>query len=97
MVDSDGKFQGMVDVNSLRPIMFKTEDYSRLKVYNLMEQPPFFIFDDESPVEVMRKFDATGAWRLPVVTRKDGIYLGFISNSRLLMAYRQELKEISQD
>ena len=96
VVDGDGKFQGMVDVNSLRPIMLKTEEYDRLKVYNPMEQPPAFIYIDEHPDEVMRKFDSTQAWRLPVVTR-DFNYLGFISNSRLLIAYREELKEITQD
>ena len=43
---------------------------------------------------VMKKFDDTGAWRLPVID-EDRKYLGFISKSRLLMAYRAELKEIS--
>ena len=43
---------------------------------------------------VLHKFDATGAWRIPVV-EKDRTYLGFISKSRILMAYRSELQAIS--
>ena len=43
---------------------------------------------------VMHKFDKTGAWRLPVID-ENRKYLGFISKSRLLTAYRAELKEIS--
>ena len=96
VVDADGRFQGMLDVNSLRPIMFDSELYDGTRVYNLMEQPSAVIYADEAPDSIMRKFDSTGAWRLPVLTR-DGIYLGFISNSRLLMAYRQELRQISED
>ena len=46
--------------------------------------------------DVMKKFDRTGAWRLPVVD-EDRKYLGFISKSRLLMAYRAELKEITSE
>ena len=42
-----------------------------------------------------RKFEKTGAWRLPVVDPDSKKYLGFISKSRLLMAYRAELREIS--
>ena len=59
-----------------------------------MGPTPAVIREDEKMESVMRKFDTTGAWRLPVVdsTRH---YLGFISRSRLLMAYRDELKEIS--
>ena len=45
---------------------------------------------------VMQKFERTEAWRLPVVTA-DHRYLGFISKSRMLSAYREELKLISQD
>lgn len=96
VVDSDNRFQGLVDVGSIRPLMFKESEYDTLKVFNLMEQPPAFIYLDDSPETVMRKFDKTGAWRLPVVTR-DYTYLGFISNSRLLMAYRKELRQLTHD
>lgn len=96
VVSPEGKFEGLVDVGAVRPYLVRKDEYDKLFVYNFMEQPPEFIFDDEKMDSVMRKFDRTGAWRLPVVSR-DMTYLGFISNSRLLMAYREELRDISQD
>jgi CIC family chloride channel protein len=38
---------------------------------------------------VMQKFQDSSAWNLPVV--KDGKYMGFVSKSKLLTAYRREL------
>ena len=68
-----------------------------MHVYNLMNDPPERVYVDEKMDSVMAKFDRTDAWRLPVLN-EDDIYLGFISKSRILMAYREELKEItSQD
>jgi CIC family chloride channel protein len=46
--------------------------------------------------DVMRKFERTDVWRLPVLTR-EGVYLGFISKSRILAAYREELKLITTE
>jgi CIC family chloride channel protein len=44
---------------------------------------------------VLRSFDETGAWTLPMVDR-EGRYMGFLSKSRILTAYREQLVEISQ-
>ena len=45
---------------------------------------------------VMRKFEKSGAWNLPVVD-KGRVYLGFLSKSKIFSAYREELKDFSQD
>ena len=45
---------------------------------------------------VMRKFEKTGAWNLPVV-EEDRTYVGFLSKSQIFSAYREELKDFSQD
>jgi len=37
----------------------------------------------------MDKFKSSGAWNLPVI--KKGKYFGYISKSKLLTAYRQQL------
>jgi len=96
VVSPEGKFEGLVDVGAVRPYLVRKEEYDKMFAYNFMEQPPELIYSDEKMDSVMRKFDRTGAWRLPVVSH-DLTYLGFISNSRLLMAYREELRDISQD
>lgn len=94
VIDSKGRFQGMVDLAAARKYLFSPENYDSVHVYNMMETPPEYIYYGEKMDSVMQKFDRTGAWRLPVID-SDRKYLGFISKSRLLTAYRSELKEIS--
>lgn len=94
VLDDKQRFQGMVDVANVRKYLFRTSEYDSLHVYNIMEQAPEFVFETEKMESVLHKFDTTGAWRLPVVD-SERRYLGFISKSRILMAYRSELKEIS--
>ena len=96
VIDSKGRFQGMVDLTATRRVLFDPSRYDSLRVYNIMESAPEYIYADEKMDSVMSKFDRTGAWRLPVVDRERN-YLGFISRSRLLTYYRQELKEISAE
>ena len=96
VVDSQGLFQGVVDIDYARSFIFKTDLYDSLRVKDFMQAPAAFVHEDEPMESVMRKFDATQAWRLPVIT-DGGRYLGFISRSRILSAYRDELKIISQD
>ncbi len=96
VIDRQGRFQGMVDVASTRRVLFDSTKYDKLHVYNIMESAPDYIFSGEKMESVMNKFERTGAWRLPVVDA-DRKYLGFISKSRLLMAYRAELKEIASE
>jgi CIC family chloride channel protein len=46
-------------------------------------------------LEVMKAFDETEAWILPVL---DGdIYQGFVTKSKLFTAYRKRLKELNLD
>ena len=95
VVDARGIFEGLVNIEDIRKLLFNQKKYDTLKVYNLMVQPPCYLREDEKMESVMAKFDATGAWRLPVVD-SEMRYKGFVSKSRLLMAYRNELKEISR-
>lgn len=94
VLDAQGRFQGLIDVGNVRKYLLRTDLYDTMKVVNVMELAPALITEDEKMESVMRKFDTTGAWRLPVVDSARR-YLGFISRSRLLIAYRSELKAIS--
>jgi CIC family chloride channel protein len=60
-----------------------------------MIQPADRILDKEQVQSVLPKFDESNTWMLPVVD-KENHYLGFISKSRILNAYRQQLVKISQ-
>ena len=96
VLDKDGRFCGMLEMDELRKYVFNPSQDMSVPLSQLMYDPPVFIFDDEKMQKVMDKFDSTRAWRLPVITR-DGVYLGFISRSRILAAYRDKMKHFSVD
>ena len=96
VLDEDGRFEGVLEMDDIRKHVFDSERFSKLRVRDLMHAPVDFIYEDERMESIMRKFERPEVWRLPVLTR-EGIYLGFISRSRLLAAYREELKQITAE
>lgn len=96
VLDSEQRLQGIVEMDRIRKLMFQTDKYQIMHVYDFMEAPQETVFIDEQMESVMARFERSGAWRLPVVDNERR-YAGFVSKSRILSAYRQELKEISQD
>ena len=96
VLDEDGRFEGVLEMDDIRKHVFDSDRFSRLRVRDLMHAPVDFIYEDERMESIMRKFERPEVWRLPVLTR-EGIYLGFISRSRLLAAYREELKQITAE
>lgn len=96
VLDDDLRMQGIVEMDHLRKFMFNTEEYDTVHVYNFMTPPLAYVYADEPMESVMKKFEKTDAWRLPVV-ETDGTYVGFLSKSRILSAYREELKEITAE
>ena len=96
VVDARGFLLGIVVLDDIRNIMFRQELYHRFTVGQFMVLPPARINMDDSMEEVMRKFDETKAWNLPVVD-EEGKYKGFLSKSRVLNTYRQTLVDFSED
>ncbi|MBO5634867.1 MAG: chloride channel protein [Bacteroidales bacterium] len=97
VVDSKGRFQGYVSLEDIRKDMFRTSEYETMHVFNFMRSATAYVYEDESMDSVMRKFESTSAWNLPVVRRSDRAYIGFVSKSKIFSAYRDELKIFSQD
>ncbi|MEM9646833.1 MAG: chloride channel protein [Bacteroidota bacterium] len=90
VLDEQQKLMGIIVLDDIREFMFDTDLYKTIFVKNLMHAPPEHIFyDSDNMKKVMQKFQDSGAWNLPVI--KDGKYLGFISKSKLLTAYRRKL------
>ena len=96
VIDGSGRFQGYVMLDDIRPDMFRTELYSSRHVFNYMKSAPEYVYADEKMDSVMAKFEKTGAWNLPVVTRERK-YVGFVSKSKIFSAYRTQLKEVSHE
>ena len=96
VVDASGVLLGIVVLDDIRNIMFRQELYHRFKVDKLMTSPPAKLLVTDPMEIVMRKFDDTKAWNLPVID-EDGKYLGFVSKSKIFNSYRQVLVHFSED
>lgn len=96
VLDSKGRFQGYVSLEDIRRDMFSGELYDKNHVYNYMRSSAAYVYEDENMESVMRKFERTGAWNLPVI-KEDRTYVGFVSKAKIFSAYRDELRTLSQD
>ena len=94
VIDNFGHLLGVVQLDDLREDMFKREKYG-LPISHYMIPPPDRILEHEAIQAVMEKFEDKHTWMLPVVD-KENRYLGFISKSRILNAYREQLVRIQQ-
>lgn len=94
VIDDENRFKGIILLDDLRPIMFQQHLYDEVKVSDIMQTAPEIIHLERDKMnQVMNKFQQTTAWNLPVV--KEDKYIGFVSKSKLLTAYRQKLIEVT--
>lgn len=90
VTDTDESFVGIILLDNIRTVMFDQSLYNSTTVETFMHKPPEYIhYEHDSMEVVMKKFQNSGAWNLPVI--KDNKYYGFVSKSKLLTAYRREL------
>lgn len=96
VVDSGNRLVGILCLDDIRHIMFRQELYHRYNVAVLMRSVPDRLSVEEPMESVMRKFEESGAWNLPVEDIT-GEYIGFISKSAIFTAYRKTLLEFTSD
>ena len=95
VVDDNGKLLGVVLLDDIRNIMFRPDLYRKMFVSKFMSIPPAKIEIGEGMEKVMKTFDDTGAWNLPVV--EHGRYIGFVSKSKIFNSYRRVLRHYCED
>ena len=96
VLDPYKKLIGVVILDEIRNIMFRPDLYHKMYVSKFMSVPPAKISSDMPMETVMKIFDRTGAWNLPVVDT-DGHYLGFVSKSKIFNSYRRVLRHYCED
>lgn len=95
VTDGEGNLQGVVVLDDIRNIMFRPDLYKKMHVRRFMSMPPARIKVGMPMEQVMKIFDDTNAWNLPVV---DGDkYIGFVSKSKIFNSYRRVLRKYSDD
>lgn len=96
IIDSNCHLQGIVVLDDIRAILFKSELYDTLFVYEIMHAPPECVDADTDTMDsVMTKFEQSGAWNLPVVSQNR--YVGLLSKSKIFSVYRRILIENAKE
>lgn len=95
VVNNDNVLLGVVLLDDIRNIMFRPDLYRKMKVSKFMSMPPAKVEVGENMEKVMKTFDKSGAWNLPVV--ENGKYVGFVSKSKIFNSYRRVLRHYSED
>lgn len=96
VVDAEGCLLGIVQLDDIRNIMFRPDLYRRMYVNKFMTVPAAKVILGQNMETVMKAFDDTGAWNLPVVDER-GRYVGFVSKSKIFNSYRRVLRHYSDD
>ncbi len=95
MVDGKGIFYGLVILDDVRHLIFHPENYDK-PVDEYAFVPKESIHPEESMFSVVRKFETSGNYNIPVVDEQ-GRYHGFISRANVYTKYREYIEEISED
>ncbi len=95
VTDKDGILIGIVLLDDIRNIMFRPDLYKKMFVSKFMSVPSAKIELGMPMEQVMKTFDNTNAWNLPVVD--NGKYVGFVSKSKIFNSYRSVLKQYTED
>jgi CIC family chloride channel protein len=95
VVDASNKLMGVVLLDDIRADMFNITKYNVSRVYDYMQSPSGVVLNTDSVGAIARLFEKTGAWNMPM-TDKENNYIGFVSKSKILTAYREALVKMNE-
>ena len=95
VVDDNDELLGIVLLDDIRKVMFNQDLYDKTYVRDFMTTPPTVV-DINDPMDVvMKKFEDSHAWNLPVI--EEGRYIGFVSKAKIFNTYRRVLQHFSDE
>jgi CIC family chloride channel protein len=95
VIDTENNFYGVVFINDVRGIIFRTELWDTTLIRDLMFMPEPLVEASESMEEVAQKFSDSDHFNLPVLRK--GKYLGFVSRAMVFSTYRKLQEEFSDE
>jgi len=90
VVDDQKRLAGIIELGDIKPLLFQPSLYDSTLLKTLVKKPTEVLSIDMPMEEVMRHFDLTNTWYLPVVDGEKR-FVGFVSKSLLFEKFRQQL------
>lgn len=96
VVNRQKQLLAIVYLDDIRHLVFRPELFKRFRVSQLMVEYQARLNIHDNMESVVKTFDTTKAWILPVVDA-EGTFMGFIRKSKVLGVYRQMLADLSNE
>lgn len=90
VISKNDKFLGIILLSNIRDILFNEDNHNK-PIKDFMTDPPAIIETNEDIESVVKKFDETDTWSLPVLEGRT--FKGFVSKASLLNHYRSVLQD----
>jgi chloride channel protein, CIC family len=95
ILDKEKNLIGIIDFDEVRAIIFNPNKIKFLYIKELLAQPKAFILIDEKVDRILKSFESTSTYVLPVIQK--GKFIGLLSKLDVLENYRKRLKEMVID
>jgi len=67
VINDEQNLEGILTIDSMRPFIFDKEQYDSLNIQEMMIMPAVIVYPDDDMRAIIKKFDETENWYLPVV------------------------------
>ena len=88
--DHQEKYQGFIIFDKVRKVLLDPEMQKTLTVRELISKTKYQVNVDDEIDSIIGKFEEADLWYMPAF--ENGTFVGFISKTRLLSAYRDKLR-----
>ena len=90
VLNEDRRLTGLVYIDDVKSILLKEDVFDKTVIADIMVKPQYTISVKDDIQKVMRLFDLSGLWIIPVV-QTDGLFIGFADKRKLLGLLRETL------
>ena len=90
VLNEERKLLGLVYIDDVKTILLKEDLFDKKLIAELMVKPQYSISVKDDIQKIMRLFDISGLWYIPVL-HTDGSFIGFADKRKLLALLRETL------
>ncbi len=90
VLNEERKLIGLVYIDDVKSILLKEEVFDKKLITEVMVKPQYSISVKDDIQKIMRLFDISGLWYIPVLN-SDGGFIGFADKRKLLALLRETL------